>query len=190
MMYPKHVVEAQPRVSKPVRPRRPQPRVGARLCRRRPPPTSTRGHRRARASYKRLRAVGPTSKTGTVESAGRRVVGASPCLHAECRETHGATASASNIKTMATRHRTSTPNLPLVAAVPVASSVQRFNVTITSTATRPADGSAIARPRVDAMPRGGKGVKLTAGVPRRMAHLRHTCDARGPSISGQSTRRE
>ena len=34
-----------------------------------------------------------------------------------------------------------------------------FNVAITSTATRPADGSAIARPRVDAMARGGKGVK-------------------------------
>jgi hypothetical protein len=40
----------------------------------------------------------------------------------------------------------------------VTSSVQWFNVTITSTATRPADGSAIARPRVDAIPRGGKGV--------------------------------
>jgi hypothetical protein len=45
--------------------------------------------------------------------------------------------------------------------------VQRLNVTITSTDTRPADGSAIARPRVDAMARCGKGVNPFP--PRRMA---------------------
>ena len=78
------------------------------------------------------------------------------------RSTDGATASAFNMTTMATRHRTSTPSIPPVAVVPVASSVQWFNVTITSTATRPADGSAIARPRVDAMPRDGKGVNRLA----------------------------
>ena len=97
-------------------------------------------------------------RTGTIESAGRRVVGAPPSLHVECLEAHGAMASASNMKTIATRHRTSTPSIPPVAVVPVASSVQWFNVTITSTATRPADGSAIARPRVDAIPRVGKGL--------------------------------
>ena len=159
MRYPKHIVRAQPRVSKPVRPRRPQPRLALRLSWRRPLPASTRGHRRARASDKRLRAVGPVTRTGSIASAGRRVVGAPPSLHLKCHEAHGATASASNMKTMATRHRTSTPSIPPVAVVPVTSSVQRFNVTITSTATRPADGSAIARPRVDAMARPGKGVK-------------------------------
>ena len=162
MRYPKHIVKAQRRVSKPVRPRRPQARLAPRLSWRRPLPTSTRSPRRARASDKRLQAVGPTSRTVTIESAGRRIVGASPYLHAECLEGRGATASASNMKTMATRHRTSTPSVPLVAVVPVASSVQRFYVTITSTATRPADGSAIARPRVDAIPRRGKGVKKFA----------------------------
>jgi hypothetical protein len=62
---------------------------------------------------KRLRAVGPTSKTGTVASAGRRVVGASPCLRTRsaAKHTWRATASASNMKTMATRHRTSTPSV-------------------------------------------------------------------------------
>ena len=88
MMYPKHVVEAQPRVSKPVRPRRPQPRLALRSSRRRPPPTSTRSPRRARASDKRLRAVGLVMTTATVESAGRRVVGTPPSLHVECLEAH------------------------------------------------------------------------------------------------------
>jgi hypothetical protein len=152
MRYPQHVLEAQPRVSKPVRPRRPQPRrvVAPDFpSRRRPLPTYTRDHRRARASDKRLRAVGPAMRTAAVGSAGRRVVGAPPSLHLECLEARGAT-----------RHRTSTPSIPLVlvTVVPEASSVQMFNVAITSTATRPADGSAIARSRVDAMPReGGRG---------------------------------
>ena len=60
-------------------------------------------------------------RTGTIESAGRRVVGAPPSLHVECLEGHGATASASNMKPMATRHRTSTPSIPPVAVVTVAS---------------------------------------------------------------------
>jgi hypothetical protein len=47
--------------------------------------------------------------------------------------------------------------LCLVTVVPRASCVQRVQ-TITSRAMRPADGSAIARPRVDAIPRRGKGV--------------------------------
>jgi hypothetical protein len=77
---------------------------------------------------------------------------------------------------MATRHRTSTPSIPHVAVVPVVSSVQRFNVTITSTATRPADGSAIARPRVDAIPRHGKGVKACGGERGTRARI-HNADA-------------
>ena len=140
MVYYYDIVKAQRRVSKPVRPRRPQARLALRLSWRRPLPTSTRSPRRARASDKSLEAVVPVTRTGTIESAGRRVVGASPYLHAECLEGRGATASASNMKTMATRHRTSTPSVPPVAVVPVASPVQRFYVTITSTATRPADG--------------------------------------------------
>ena len=48
--------------------------------------------RRARASDKSLEAVGPVMRTGTIESSGRRVVGASPFLYVECLEGRGATA--------------------------------------------------------------------------------------------------
>jgi hypothetical protein len=109
-------------------------------------------------------------RTGTIESAGRRVVGAPPSLHEEHHEGRGATASASNMKTMAMRHRTSTPSVPLVVVVPVASSEQRINETITSTATQPAEGSAIARPRVDAMAREGKGVHAPLNLEPLPAH--------------------
>ena len=69
------------------------------------------------------------------------------------------------MKTMATRLRTSKPRLPPVAGVPVVSSVQWFNVTITSTDTRPADGSA-SRPSAKAaiLRRGGCRVELLALV--------------------------
>ena len=142
-----------------MRPRRPQARLAPRLSWRRPLPTSTRSPRRARASDKSLEAVGPVMRTGTIESAGRRVVGAPPSLHVECLEAHGATASAFNMTTMATRHRTSTPSIPPVAVVPVVSSVKWFNVAITSTDTRPADGSASRPSAKAAILRGGGGVK-------------------------------
>ena len=70
----------------------------------------------------------------------------------------------------------------------MASSVQRFYVTITSTAMRPADGSAIARPRVDAIPREGRrgkrreALEATKGEGKVQAAMAHAepRDARLP----------
>jgi len=57
-------------------------------------------------------------------------------------------------------------------------------VTITFTATRPADGSAIARPRVDAMARCGKGVNKRAGVSARFAGLSAGVTPGGDMLKG------
>ena len=180
MVYYYDILNAQRGRVKPVRPRRPQ--ASRRVSRFVAPatPRSTRDPSVAQASDDGLEVVGGSPKTAAGDRYPPRVVVLPPFLHVTALALQDPSASMSNMKSMATRLRTSKPRLPPVAGVPVVSSVQCFNVAITSTDTRPADGSAIARPRVDAMARPGKGVNDTrvdaAGyhlrVQRVYAHFR------------------
>ena len=125
-----------------MRPRRPQ--ASRRVSRFVAPatPRSTRDPSVAQASDDGLEVVGGSPKTVAGDRFPPRVVVLPPFLHVTALALQDPSASMSNMKSMATRHRTSKPRLPPVAGVPAVSSVQWFNVTITSTDTRPADGSA------------------------------------------------
>ena len=141
-----------------MRPRRPQ--ASRRVSRFVAPatPRSTRAPSVAQASDDGLEVVGGSPKTATGDRFPPRVVVLPPFLHVTALALQDPSASMSNMKSMATRLRTSKPRLPPVAGVPVVSSVQWFNVAITSTDTRPADGSASRPSAVAAILRGGEGV--------------------------------
>ena len=169
MVYYYDILNAQRGRVKPVRPRRPQ--ASRRVSRFVAPatPRSTRDPSVAQASDDGLEVVGGSPKTAAGDRYPPRVVVLPPFLHMTALALQDPSASMSSMKSMATRHRTSKPRLPSVAGVPVVSSVQWFNVAITSTDTRPADGSASRPSAVAAILRRGEGVNAcTDACPRNV----------------------
>ena len=151
MVYYYDISNAQRGRAKPVRPRRPQ--ASRRVSRFVAPatPRSTRDPSVAQASDDGLEVVGGSPKTAAGDRFPPRVVVLPPFLHVTALALQDPSASMSNMKSMATRHRTSTPRLPPVAGVPVVSSVKRFYVTISRYGLTAAGRLAIARSLAAAM---------------------------------------